>query len=53
MGKADALSWCADHGDGSGDNKEVELLDPGLFAIRALEGWIAEGEEKDILKEIR
>src|ERR687895_1804616 len=29
------------------------LLDPGLFAIQAVEGWIAEGEEKDILTEIR
>ena len=29
------------------------LLDPGLFAIRAVEGWIVEGEEKDIMTEIR
>ena len=33
MGKADALSWRADHGDGSNDNERVVLLDPGLFAI--------------------
>jgi hypothetical protein len=53
MGKADALSQRADHGDGSKDNENMVLLDPGLFAIRAVEGWIAEGEEKDILTEIR
>ena len=35
------------------DNEGVVLLDPGLFAIRALEGWVTEGEEKDIMKEIR
>ena len=52
MGKADALSRRADHGDGSNDNERVVLLDPGLFAIRALEGWVMEGEEKDIMKEI-
>jgi hypothetical protein len=28
------------------------LLDPGLFAIWAVEGWITEGEEKDIMTEI-
>src|SRR6266536_5706215 len=33
MGKADALSRRADHGDGSNDNERVVLLDPGLFAI--------------------
>jgi hypothetical protein len=26
MGKPDALSQCADHGDGSGDNKDITLL---------------------------
>ena len=29
------------------------LLDPGLFAIRAMEGLVVEGEEKDIMKKIR
>src|SRR5918999_558660 len=53
MGKADALSRRADHGDGSKDNENMVLLDPGLFAIRAVEGWIAEGEEKDVLTEIQ
>src|SRR6266516_4057482 len=53
MGQADALSRRADHGDGSKDNENMVLLDPGLFAIRAVEGWIAEGEEKDIVTEIR
>ena len=53
MGKVDALSRQVDHGDGSKDNENMVLLDPGLFAIQAVEGWIAEGEEKDILTEIR
>jgi hypothetical protein len=52
MGKADALSQQADHGDGSKDNENMVLLDPGLFAVQAVEGWIAEGEEKDIMAEI-
>jgi hypothetical protein len=53
MGKADALSRRADHGDGSKDNNDVVLLDPGLFAIRAVEGLVVEGEEKDIMKKIQ
>jgi hypothetical protein len=53
MGKADALSRRADHGNGSKDNEDVVLLDPGLFAIRAVEGLVVEGEEKDIMKQIR
>src|SRR5215471_12085122 len=53
MGKSDALSRQPDHGDGSGDNADITLLKPELFAIRALEGLCVEGEEKDILREIR
>src|SRR5438034_2408425 len=35
------------------DNEDMILLDPGLFAIRAVEGLVVEGEEKDIMKKIR
>ena len=35
------------------DNQNLTLLTPNLFAMRALEGLQAVGEEKDILKEIR
>jgi hypothetical protein len=53
MGKPDALSRRSDYGDGKQDNENVVLLKPELFAIRALEGLTVEGEEKDIVKEIR
>ena len=53
MGKPDALSRRADHGTGSGDNDNMVLLRPELFAIRALEGIALEGEEHEILREIR
>jgi hypothetical protein len=53
MGKPDALSRCADHGDGSGDNKDITLLHPELFVICALEGLTVEGEEWDIIRDIR
>ena len=53
MGKPDALSRRADHGDGSGDNEGITLLKPEFFAIRALEGVQLVGEERDILRAIR
>ena len=53
MGKPDALSRRPDHGDGSSDNENITLLKPELFTIRALEGLQVEGEERDILREIR
>ena len=53
MGKSDALSHRSDHGSGTDDNRDLTLLTPSLFAIRALEGLQLVGEEKDILKEIR
>ena len=53
MGKLDALSRRPDHGDGAKDNADIVLLRPELFAIRALEGVRTEGEEKEMLKEIR
>ena len=53
MGKPDVLSRRSDHGSGMEDNQNLTLLTPNLFAIRALEGLQAVGEERDILKEIR
>jgi hypothetical protein len=53
MGKPDALSRRSDHGDGKQDNSDIVLLKPDLFTIRALEGLTVEGEEKEIVKEIR
>jgi hypothetical protein len=53
MGKPDALSRRPDHGSGGQDNANVTLLKPELFAIRALEGITIEGEEKEVVKEIR
>ena len=53
MGKSDALSRRSDHGSGSSDNKNIVLLTPELFAIRALEGLELVGEERSILKEVR
>jgi hypothetical protein len=47
MGKPDALSQCPDHGNGSQDNENIVLLKPELFTIRALEGLMVEGEEKE------
>ena len=53
MGKSDALSRRADHGTGSADNDNIVLLRPELFAVRALEGIVLEGEEVQILRDIR
>src|SRR3979490_1927611 len=53
MGKADALSRKSDHSSGTGDNEDMTLLRPNLFTIRALEGVMAVGEERDILWDIR
>ena len=52
MGKPDALSRRSDHSDGKDDNKDVVLLKPSYFAVRAT-GVTLEGEEKDILTAIR
>jgi hypothetical protein len=52
MGKPDALSRRSDHSDGKQDNENIVLLKLELFAIRALEGLMVEGEEKDIVREI-
>jgi hypothetical protein len=56
MGKFDALSRRADHGTGGGDNDNITLLHPEFFAahvVRALFGLSPEGEERDILRDIR
>jgi hypothetical protein len=52
MGKPDVLSWQSDHRDGKQDNENIVLLKPELFTIRALEGLLVGGEEKDIVREI-
>ncbi|KAG5720262.1 hypothetical protein E4T56_gene3291 [Termitomyces sp. T112] len=52
MSKPDALSRRADHGTGAGDNNNIVLLKPELFAIRALEGIVAQGDEANILRNI-
>ena len=52
MGKSDALSRRADHGVGSDDNSNIILLSPSFFAVRALEGLEAVGEEQVIMKDI-
>ena len=52
MGEPDALSWQADHGTGAGNNDNIVLLKPVLFAICALEGMVIQGDEANILKEI-
>jgi hypothetical protein len=53
MGKSDALSRRADHGDGSEDNRDLTLLTPNFFVVRALEGLEVVGEERDLLQLIR
>jgi hypothetical protein len=53
MGKSDALSRRADYGSGTEDNRDITLLTPNFFAVRALEGVQVEGEEQDLLKLIR
>ena len=49
MGKPDALSRHTDHGTGEGDNSNITLLTPKLFAVHALEGVEVTGAEVDIL----
>ncbi|KAG5717884.1 hypothetical protein E4T56_gene1452 [Termitomyces sp. T112] len=52
MGKPDALSRQADHGTGVGDNNNIVLLKPELFAICTLEGIVAQEDEANILRNI-
>jgi hypothetical protein len=53
MGKSDALSRCVDHGSSSDDNRDITLLTPKFFVVRALEGVQVEGQERELLKLIR
>jgi len=53
MGKPDALSRRADHGNGASDNENVVLLRPEFLAVRALEGVELTGMEQKILSDIR
>ena len=52
MGKTDALSQRSDHASGAGDNDNLMLLPLELFAVRALEGRTAVGEEQDLLRDL-
>jgi len=52
MGKPDALSRRADHGNGASDNENVVLLRPEFLAVRALEGVELTGIEQKILPDI-
>ena len=49
MGKSNALSCRADHGSGGGDNTDMTMLPPSLFAICTLEGVMAIGAEVEVL----
>jgi len=53
MGKPDALSRRADHGNGACDNENVVLFRPEFLAVRALEGVELTGVEQKILSDIR
>jgi len=52
MGKLDALSRRADHGNGASDNKNIILLRPEFLAVHALEGVELMGIEQKILSDI-
>jgi hypothetical protein len=53
MDKPDALSRRADHGSGQGDNNNLTLLAQELFRIHVLTGVRLEGDERNILREVR
>jgi len=53
MGKPDALSRRANHGNGASDNENIVLLRPEFLAVRALEGMELTGIEQKILSDIR
>ena len=52
MGKPDALSRRADHGNRASDNENVVLLRPEFLAVCALEGVELMGMEQKILSDI-
>ena len=45
----DTCSQRSDHASGARDNNNLTLLSQELFAVRALEGLTAMGEEQDLL----
>jgi len=53
MGKPDALSRRAGHGNGASDNENVVLLRPEFLVVHALEGVELTGVEQKILSNIR
>jgi hypothetical protein len=53
MGKPDTLSRWADHRSRQGDNNNLTLLAPELFWIHTLAGSRLEGNECNILREVR
>jgi len=53
MGKPDALSRRADHGNGASDNENVVLLRPKFLVVRALEEVELTGMKQKILSDIR
>jgi len=53
MGKPDALSRRADHGNGALDNENIVLLRPELLAVCTLEKVEPAGIEQKILSDIR
>jgi len=53
MGKLDALSRRANHGNGVSDNENIVLLQPEFLAVCALEGVELTGVKQKILSDIR
>jgi len=53
MGKPDALSRRADHGNGASDNENIVLLRLEFLAVHALKGVELTGIEQKILSDIR
>ena len=53
IGKPDALSRRADHGNGASDNENIVLLQPEFLVVRALERVELTGIEQKILSDIR
>jgi len=53
MGKLNALSRRADHGNGASDNENVVLLRPEFLVVHTLEGVELTGVEQKILSDIR
>ena len=52
MGKPDALSRRANHGNRASDNENIVLLQPEFLAVHALEGVELTGIEQKILSDI-